>query len=79
MSDGVKRNVRLGSMAYVDPSGRTRRADFGAEVLVHDSDVARFDSLNVDPGGNPTSEPEPVKAKPEPAKATPRGRKPRGG
>ncbi len=50
MADGVKRTVRLGSMAYVDPDGRTRRADCGAEVLVHPDSVARFDRLNVLPG-----------------------------
>ena len=47
MSDGVKRSVRLGSMAYIDPAGRTRRADCGTDILVHPEDVERFDRLNV--------------------------------
>ena len=47
MSDGVKRSVRLGSMAHIDPAGRTRRADCGTDILVHPEDVERFDRLNV--------------------------------
>ncbi len=45
--NSVKRTVLVGSMAYVDPAGRTRRADCGVEVDVHLEDVARFDELNV--------------------------------
>jgi len=44
---GAKRTVRLGSMSYIDPAGRVRWADRGAEVVVHGDHVARFDSLNV--------------------------------
>lgn len=43
----MKRTVRLGSVVYTDPAGRTRRADHGCDILVHPDDVARFDSLNV--------------------------------
>ncbi|MFT4202189.1 hypothetical protein [Gordonia sp. (in: high G+C Gram-positive bacteria)] len=45
--EGVKRTVAVGSMAYIDPTGRTRRADSGVEVLVHPDDVKRFDEFNV--------------------------------
>ena len=47
MSEGVARTVLLGSMAYVDPSGRVRRADCGDTIEVHAEHVARFDRLNV--------------------------------
>lgn len=47
MSEGVARTVLLGSMAYVDPSGRVRRADCGDTIEVHADHVARFDRLNV--------------------------------
>lgn len=47
MPSGVKRTVRLGSMAYVDPDGRTRRADCGSEIEIHPDHVARFDRLNI--------------------------------
>lgn len=45
--DGVQRTVRVGSMPYRDPQGIRRRANAGAVVEVHPSDVARFDRLNV--------------------------------
>lgn len=47
MSEGVARTVLLGSMAYVDPSRRVRRADCGDTIEVHADHVARFDRLNV--------------------------------
>lgn len=47
MADALKRTVRLGSMSYVDPGGRVRWADCGAEVEVHPDHVERFDRLNV--------------------------------
>ena len=46
MSEGVKRTVQLGSVAYTDPSGQIRRADKGTEVLVHSGHVDRFDAVN---------------------------------
>lgn len=47
MADALKRTVRLGSMSYVDPGGRVRWADCGAEIEVHPDHVERFDRLNV--------------------------------
>lgn len=74
MADAVSRTVRLGSMAYVDPDGRVRRADCGAEILVHPDHVARFDRLNVlsvaEPSG-PVDDPAPVPDTPEPVKRRP--------
>lgn len=58
MSEGVKRTVRLGSMSFIDPSGRVRWADCGTEILVHPDSVARFDRLNVVQGVE--SAPSPV-------------------
>lgn len=46
MAGGVKRTVRIGSIAFTDPSGRICRADHGTDVAVHADDVARFDSIN---------------------------------
>lgn len=43
---GVERVVKMGSMAYVDPEGRLRRAEHGTTVQVHPDHVARFDRLN---------------------------------
>ncbi|NEW33837.1 hypothetical protein GV791_14865 [Nocardia cyriacigeorgica] len=43
---GVERVVKMGSMAYVDPEGRLRRAEHGTTVEVHPDHVARFDRLN---------------------------------
>lgn len=54
---GAERVVRLGSMFYVDPGGRPRRADCGAAIQVHPDFVARFDRLNVLAG---QTEPQPV-------------------
>lgn len=65
MSDGVKRTVRLGSMAFIDPSGRTRRADCGAEIEIHPDHAERFDRLNVLPGESREEAPTaPVKRRP---------------
>ncbi|MGZ9829868.1 hypothetical protein ACXYTP_23425 [Tsukamurella ocularis] len=68
----AKRTVRVGSMAYVDPTGRTRRADCGAEVSVHPDDVERFDLLNVLPGDPAPAEPQ-VAAKSRRTKAAGNG------
>lgn len=69
------RTVRLGSMAYVDPDGRVRRADCGAEVQIHPDHVERFDQLNVlqEPATPaPREEPaEPVEDKPVETKRRP--------
>lgn len=54
---GVERTVRMGSMAYLDPDGRMRRADCGATVLVHPDAVERFDRLNVLAGQEPAEQP----------------------
>ncbi len=43
---GVRRRVRVGSISYVDPQGRTRRADAAAVVDVDAGDVERFDIFN---------------------------------
>ncbi|MGX9297490.1 hypothetical protein [Tsukamurella paurometabola] len=67
----AKRTVRVGSMAYVDPDGRTRRADCGAEVSVHQDDAERFDMLNVLPGDPAPA--EPPAAKPRRTKAAGNG------
>ena len=42
----AERTIRMGSMAYVDPEGRLRRAEHGTTVQVHPDHVARFDRLN---------------------------------
>lgn len=47
MTGPSRRLVRLGSVHYIDPDGRARWADEGAEVLVHPDHVERFDRLNV--------------------------------
>ena len=60
MDGAVKRVVRLGSMAYIDPSGRARWADCGDEVGVHPDYVDRFDRLNVLQTSESTSTPAPV-------------------
>lgn len=64
MSSGVKRTVRLGSMAYVDPDGRTRRADCGSEIEIHPDHVERFDRLNV-LAGQESPAPAEVESTPE--------------
>lgn len=66
MSDGVKRTVRLGSMAYINPDGQVRWADCGAEILIHPDHVAGFDRLNVLAG-----EPAPVVEPADPPKRRP--------
>ena len=74
--NSVKRTVLVGSMAYVDPDGRTRRADCGAEVLVHPGSVARFDRLNVLPGETPAdAEPRGVVSADSPVRHRGRPRK----
>lgn len=59
MAHGVERTVRMGSMAYLDADGVSRRAECGAVVQVHPSNVERFDRLNVLAGEEP-SVPEPT-------------------
>lgn len=44
---GVKRTVRIGLIAYRDPSGAVRRAQAGTKVEVHPDHVDRFDALNM--------------------------------
>lgn len=46
-TEGVKRTVRLGSMVYIGPDGRRRRADCGDEIIIDAKHVERFDRLNV--------------------------------
>ena len=55
----VEREVRVGLMTYLSPSGRWVYAQLGDKVEVHPSDAERFDRLN----------PEPVEADPEPVGA----------
>ncbi|WP_280454782.1 hypothetical protein [Nocardia brasiliensis] len=64
---GVKRTVRMGSMAYIDAAGKTRRADNGAVVLVHPDHVERFDRLNKPQVLEPAPAADTGEAEPEPA------------
>ncbi|MGH3956471.1 MAG: hypothetical protein ACRDTI_20795 [Mycobacterium sp.] len=43
----AQRVVRLGSVFFIDPSGRHRRGGHGETVDVHDDFVGKFDRLNV--------------------------------
>ena len=74
MGDAVKRTVRLGSMAYVDPSGRVRRADCGAEIDVHPDHVGKFDELNVLAASESSPEAPEVAREPEPQDIEPKRR-----
>lgn len=42
----VEREVRVGLMTYLSPSGHWVYAQFGDKVEVHPSDAERFDRLN---------------------------------
>lgn len=53
----MKRTVKLGLMAYVNPEGFDTWGFAGDEVDVHPENVERFDSLNVLPGDSTYVEP----------------------
>lgn len=59
----MKRTVKLGLMAYLDPEGVDRWGFAGEEIDVHPENVERFDSLNVLPG-EVASDPEPEAERP---------------
>jgi hypothetical protein len=54
----AEREVKLGLMTYMDEQGRAGRIGFqGDTVKVHEDDLARFDELNVQPGGDEPFDP----------------------
>ncbi|MGY2036614.1 hypothetical protein ACW9HF_15135 [Nocardia gipuzkoensis] len=68
---GVERTIRMGSMAYIDPQGKTRRADCGAVVQVHPDHIERFDRLNMpqvqEPAPVVVAVPAEAESEPDPA------------